>query len=123
MIGDWVIEKDRVCRVSFNTTIEEVRKEDCATSASSSTRYYDIEPITLTPEILEKNGFHAYSDVSQEWFIGVFKDGNKYLELTYSKGDIDWTINGDEYCIAPIKYVHELQHLLKLYGIKKEIVL
>lgn len=81
-----------------------------------------LKPILLTREILEKNGFNSYTDISQDWFIGVFKSEDSYIELTYSKGNIEWT-NGNEYRIADLKYVHELQHALKLCGIEKEIVL
>ena len=75
----------------------------------------DLEPIPLTPEILEKNGF---------------KDGQFFAELLYR----EWQIMCDCSHIAmrheggwlmdiPCKYVHELQHCLKLVGIDKEIVL
>lgn len=57
-----------------------------------------IEPIPLTKEILEKNGFN---------FGMLFK----------FHGDIWW------YHGIKIEKVHELQHVLRLFGIKKEIVL
>ena len=57
-----------------------------------------IEPIPLTTEILEKNGFN---------FGMLFK----------FHGDIWW------YHGIKIEKVHELQHVLRLFGIKKEIVL
>ena len=74
-----------------------------------------LDPIPLTPEILEKNGF---------------KDGQFFAELLYG----EWQIMCDCSHIAmrheggwlmdiPCKYVHELQHCLKLVGIDKEIVL
>ena len=57
-----------------------------------------IEPIPLTTEILEKNGF-------------------KFGTLFKFHGDIWW------YHGIKIEKVHELQHVLRLFGIKKEIVL
>ena len=72
-----------------------------------------LEPIPLTPEILEKNGFIS---------------GDFYAELLYK----DWQIMSDcEHLAArcrdgwnfdiPCQFVHELQHALRLCGIEKEI--
>lgn len=83
----------------------------------------DLQPIPLTKEILEKNGFklHAISEIyelvspKKDWFVAIgFKDGC-----------IDWCKVrrwGDEY-LGSIKYVHKLQHALKLFGIDKTIKL
>ena len=82
-----------------------------------------LEPIPLTAEILEKNGFklHAISEIyelvspKKDWFVAIgFKDGC-----------IDWCKVhrwGDEY-LGSIKYVHELQHALRLFKVNKEIEL
>ena len=84
----------------------------------------DIEPIPITKEILEKNGI-LYEKQS---YYYVIKD-DKDLECTYYIQQIqeDWAIGvdiGAYDCsvFARIKYVHELQHALKLCGIDKEIV-
>lgn len=76
----------------------------------------DLHPIPLTPEILEKNGFvKAELATVIEWyhwndfFIG-FKDG-----LIYT------SINGRE--IWGMRHVHQLQHVLRLAGIDKDIEL
>lgn len=79
-----------------------------------------IEPIPLTQEILEKNDFLVDSN-------GIF-----YLKENLKFGlkkDIDygyWFINrADNYkeYICTCDFIHELQHLLKLCKIEKEIVL
>ena len=77
-----------------------------------------IEPIHLTPEILEKNGL--------EWRgnCGMFKeDTDYYLELLKEDDIIWWSVNWAEYTLIPIHYVHQLQHALRLCGIDKEIIL
>lgn len=79
----------------------------------------DLQPIPLTKEILDKNGFkeHRYYG----YFIGQSNSGyyiyfdNNYLSIHQSGYDIIE--------FAWCEYVHELQHALKLCEIKKEIVL
>lgn len=84
----------------------------------------ELAPIPLTPEILEKNGFEHYvSGEDSDNFDGTQGD----LAYTFNK-----TTDGYMSCIdvthsftitGKIKYVHELQHLFRLCGIEKEIVL
>ena len=74
------------------------------------------EPVPLTPEILEKNGFVKH-ETWDEW--------EHYTDRIF----IDFTLLVDEDGFhldipnARIKYVHELQHALRLCGIEKEIEL
>lgn len=79
----------------------------------------EIEPIPLTPEILEKNGFElikgTYPTLRNHYRDIIFQIV-KIEETKYNKPF--YTFKG-----CPIYYVHELQHALKLCGIKKEIVL
>lgn len=92
----------------------------------------DAEPIPLTPEILEKNG----------WKREVMSRGVKNSHWVYTKPDIEeygyFPIYiekgiGDEFDVYPftdnnvckqmayIKYVHELQHLLFGLGINHKM--
>lgn len=84
----------------------------------------DIEPIPLTVEILEKNGLckDNHGRLNGEYFD---EDENRDLEITVDDktGEIWWSYNWDEYRIIRLRYVHELQHALKLCEIQKEIVL
>ena len=75
----------------------------------------DIEPIPLTPEILEKNGF-VYNDIPfeqtwQQYGLSLYAAGNGYR------------VNCGKNVALIINSVHELQHALRLCGIEKEIVL
>ena len=97
-----------------------------------------LEPIPLTQEILEKNGFEkSYSSI-------LTADGYKKLPqykyknmiqvqdicrnlITISYSDLEGGVY-DIQCgigshIYDLKYVHQLQHALRLCGIKKEIEL
>lgn len=83
----------------------------------------EVQPILLTPEILEKNGFKEDGD-------GVYRDSNSYFIPTYQSG---FDIGTWETHIEPtegigdfsgnLKYIHELQHALRLCGVEKDVVL
>ena len=93
--------------------------------------YGQIEPIPITTEILENNGFvkvpHEYEyPECQCWTNDV--DGSYSFEIVADKHRKPYILgNGDmgdyEWVNFECKYVHELQHALRLAGIKKEIVL
>jgi hypothetical protein len=57
--------------------------------------------------------------------FGCFEEDEDFLlELSLGyDGKILWTINGDEYTIMPLDYVHQLQHALRLCDVPKEITL
>ena len=78
-----------------------------------------IEPIQLTTEILEKNGF-VKDDNMYYWIWSVIDDCMSYDKET-SKVRI-FSVSGLTF-VKILQYVHELQHALRLFGIKKEIVL
>ena len=84
----------------------------------------DIEPIPLTPEILEKNGFKIefYNEykVYELNNFKVCKNCCDYFEVCDFWDDSDWGWKMINFCLCI--YVHELQHALKLCGIDKEIV-
>lgn len=78
-----------------------------------------LEPIPLTPEILEKNGFvndrgiYCWRDENKQ--ITYFSKENNRPYCTYP------FVNIESGCIdvneLPIEYVHELQHALHLCGL------
>lgn len=81
----------------------------------------DYIPILITPEILEKNG----------WEYNNYNNETEYEEEYYvDENGFDIHINGKNFevrCIDAIniqlKYLHELQHTLRLCGIEKTIEL
>lgn len=98
-----------------------------------------IEPIQITEEILKKNGFK--NDVIAQ--KAIIAEGASNFSVILVSEDNRITLNNiDEHinsfnkwhvhidtedmrtmCTSEITYVHELQHLLKLCKIEKEIVL
>lgn len=96
-----------------------------------------IEPIPITPEILEKNGFDPETFLTAEWERKVYfkefpgcvvepADSGKYIfgttkywSKTYSDGSlIDWGTMYESR-IYNLRYVNELQHALRLCGLNE----
>lgn len=133
-IGDWVnqkmndgayqvqwIEREMVGLIKHTGTEEDGSIRFIAVPLSS------IEPIRLTPEILEKNGWSEFSDYHNSWKLDVASDKRVWM----FKNSHDWTFQvmswglGHNHSAAKayIKDIHELQHALRLAKVGKEIVL
>ena len=137
MIGDWVNIKSEKDDEPMYSQVEQLW--ECEIDADFQTDYENVHPIELTEEILHKNGFK--NDVLAEKSI-IAEGASNFSVILISEDNRIVINNIDEYlnsfntwhihidtedmrtmCTAEITYVHELQHLLKLCKIKKEIVL
>ena len=85
----------------------------------------DIEPIPLTPEILEKNRFRinyegelhtTYFQDVDGFAVEIKIDCIGFTKLSMSNG-LGYRV------VIECKYVHQLQHALRLCGIDKKIEL
>lgn len=76
-----------------------------------------IFPLPLTPEILERNGFIKELDSDCIHYKFTLIQGHSQFSLLYARSVFQWLYTID------FKYIHELQHVLKLCGIDKEIEL
>ena len=117
-VGDWVRhtfyeENVRIARIDGDS--ERVLAERGKLSISCHLNHF--EPIHITPEILEKNGwrndmadrnFWATDEVYIYNHEGVWRLRPKSPELLI---------------VVDIKHVHELQRAMNLLGIEKEIIL
>lgn len=108
MIDDWVLydnEPHKIQGVSYGEVTIECWPKDEG----------DIEPIPITTEILEKNGF-VNEEVDPDELLSYFR---------WDNGDIHVSIYNNFNYISDlhIHHVHELQHALRLCGIEKEIIL
>ena len=125
MVGDFVMYNDEPCQVETIREYGEVRL-----SGWSESVYLDdnIKPIPITKELLEKNGFERENLItSYNHYTGI--DNRVCLTNDfYSMNSRNmWTahIDSEDYCTiahCELTYVHELQHILRLYKIDKEIV-
>ena len=124
MIDDWVrFEHSDLCHKVYAVQ---------GKSAKVDKQYWykadKLHPVPLTAEILDKN----YEEVcrskdgtSYEWgwcvetgYVEISKSEDAYGVSRYYL-----TANDGEYRVMLIRYVHELQHALRLCGIDKEIEL
>lgn len=122
MIGDWVSYKkihNKIAPADFDDNHKKWRE--------------DIEPIPLTPEILEKNGFKLKEKAES---YTEYVSGDEHSIITYvfykeSIYDVDTVLhcelgfvgglNKIHHC--HVKYVHQLQQAMRLCGINKTIEL
>lgn len=145
MVGDYLrVNRERICiqkgtivrvsEIDSENTFREKGLKGSAHCESMDDTWLSggvwcdyLEPIPLTPEILEKNGFECVGKrkyylipgdpslaIQRKPILGAH--GNTFfighfIEKTIFQGFIELT------------YVHDLQHALRLCGIEKEIVL
>lgn len=131
MIGDWVQCRDEFNEVTGPYEIDLISNDEIAFKGEMFARVFNnsIEPIPLTPEILEKNGFvnkkgrfmqKGNFDVPPLIMWHLVDDkilGHPKSQLEIHHGEKSMHVS--LVCI----YVHELQHALRLCGIEKEIEL
>jgi hypothetical protein len=126
MVGDLVLHDGKVIRVDavHKRKIGYHKTKDKLTWLFSG----QFEPIQLTPEILEKNGFE-FDDVIPEcrMFMGIDDRVALRNDKEYMNSNNEWHvhIDSEDYCTianCELTYVHELQHILRLCKIDKEIV-
>lgn len=153
MIGDWVLAEGKSVQVTNISVlggdvirvINPFMSYDIAYASNiialskGAKDINKIEPIPITEETLKKNGFK--NDVIAQ--KAIIAEGASNFSIILVSEDNRITLNNiDEYinsfnkwhvhidtedmrtmCTSEITYVHELQHLLKLCKIEKEIVL
>lgn len=111
MVGDWVHP------MGHPDIKAQVKPEDYINLA-------EYEPIPLTPEILEKNGFTSDNNIATL----LHRDDSKYelykIKYVYYGSWLEMVDKvNDNKLRVHCYYTHELQHALRLLGIEKEIVL
>lgn len=107
MYGD--IVRETYCNFNGNVT-QSVRK---VTDVSNANNFY---PIPVTPELLQKNGFKTTDNI-------YFKLQNLELEKIDIKHYRISINDGQDSIGHPFSAVHELQHILGIYGKPKDIKL
>ena len=118
MINDWIIlngEPKQVMEILFDSiTI------DCYPIELDY-----IEPIPLTPEMLDRNGF---TNTGGGTYTKMFNGEHCLIYVGFKYHTIDALMSFGNTKRNEVSlnncgmYLHELQHVLRLCGIKKEIV-
>ena len=132
MIGDWVrikghLDYDKVREIAKDENMQWYISFACSATLF---RAYEFEPIPLTPEILEKNGWNldpvlqCYTSTPL-WLYG---EGSINLLLQFptkqSAGSLKIIDNQkirnlSDFTWKDRLYIHELQHALRLCGFNK----
>lgn len=80
----------------------------------------NIQPIPITAEILEKNGFVKNGEYN-EWSTGNWED-IPFIGISLSRPSMRIkNLGTDIFLDNKVVYVHDLQHALRLAGVDKEI--
>lgn len=79
----------------------------------------EVTPIHITAEFLEKNGFKDYTEIREYQFEEDGEGYRFYLKKMYNKDNVcdAWGTNIGGVLPSIIRYVHELQHALRLCGL------
>ena len=138
MVGDWIYAIDEngdrhICRANI-LKYDYVNKLEDFCVDFFGTDYeakwpdvmFDTEPIPLTSEILEKNGFEKWEqpELITLW-TGYGEDNGEDIEVDFKKDEIvvKIDIKGSYLVTQEVRSVHELQHIFKMCKINKDIVL
>ena len=137
MIGNWVQspESGKYFKVEtiYGGNNEAMRCISAKTDDGEFCNKGIWQPIPLTPEILEKNGFVNRHTIGELYRCDIRLDdeiGGEYISLNYYLYNKLLSIKlAKDYSTCPsvsdlpIQYVHELQNALTLCKIEKEIEL
>ena len=133
MIGDWVECVDSTHKEKVYAQIDAIEEgQTCILVRIDNCNWFldisFIKPISLTQEILKKNGFYLFSrDIKYITYcinelqisVSYVKDTKEWMVFLGASGSVKKKFVE----VSCVKYVHELQHALKLCGIEKEIEL
>lgn len=130
-IGDWVnflidVEGGDTENDPKNVVYQPMQVDSISSLDEVSSAFYGVtndaaqlRPIPLTAEILEKNGFRKGNYIEVVGGLDTY-----YLGEEIGSFRIHRLQNGYyQFGLAKIKYVHQLQHALRLCEIEKEIEL
>jgi hypothetical protein len=136
MVGDWFKSVDYNSPFRITAIYDDVVQTQADYQSEIDGNWYseveikDLVPIPLTEEILVKNVFYR----SPRWHYceTTTDDGFKIYVQLGCGGTIDYVritkhnsdlMERDLDATVSIHYVHELQHLLRLCGIEKELTI
>lgn len=125
MIGDLVEIDGKIGTVSF---LDKEGYINVAINEAQMIVTRNPNPIPLTPEILKKNKMRPFEhrnpgqgdNLIKKWW---HNDGSYYVSLYWVGDECTYTVGDSVTRICRIKYVHQLQHALRLCGIEKEIII
>lgn len=125
-IGDWVATP---CAKGYIIDLYTSEKAGCIArlvhddvQMVSEWECIHLEPIPLTPEILEKNGFRKNGEYN-EWNIGEWNE-RPFIGVSLDRQSMRVKYFGNDIFIEnKVVFVHQLQNALRLASVEKEIML
>lgn len=144
MLGDWIVVHDHgwnsdgtEWNADVSAKITDIGDGGiCAENGGDewlNMEYGRIDPVPLTREILEKNGFYYCKRTGGCYLYTTISYGNWDAEVVLFDVNSEYRNNqlhigspddSDTFLhLMECNYVHELQHALRLCGIEKEIEL
>ena len=129
-VGDWVKMEDenyQIYHLTLEGDVYGYRKVNITSSKECFVGCIaDVCPVSLTPEILEKNGLFRH-DRDADNPKRIVLSNHFIMARTYA--DVDWCrvqiydeeLASEELFNGIIYSVHQLQHALRLAGVDKEI--
>lgn len=116
-IGDWVLWFNKPCKVDLpllNTEFSDRKESD------------DIQPIRITAEILEKNGFKFFHSDCEMWVLATGGDWSIEVGLWGDMGTLIRCFKQEKggsksVHLSYTPYLHQLQQAIRLCGIDKKI--
>ena len=122
MIGDRLAYRGQFA--AFDFRVEQVTKQKVGYHAEPGEnrmhylRLNEVQPIPLTPERLERNEFEKVQNLLVlQWENGVYPS---MIFVEYNPENYCLFIN-DMMFPKPVRFLHELHHILMDCGIEKEI--
>ena len=114
MVGDYVLYEGEATRI---TQIND--EGDCWTEKNPFTENEGVEPIKISKEMLERNGFEPYDEDESLYLF----PGDPSLCVKCYLDDygfcVGHLIKNSFVPFIFIDYVHELQHILHLFGVAR----
>ena len=107
MVGDLVSYNGTIMQIIFVGNGYATYEDDEGNPYHLDDSHYPPEPIPLTPEILEKNGWKHSNRLMITRIDGIDFYWSEGLHVLYK----------NRYNMCDCKYVHELQHALRLCGL------
>jgi hypothetical protein len=136
MLGDYVqieyeegnLITDYICDIGYVSQWNELGVRTCK-CGNEWLRESEITPLFLTPEILEKNEFPLNREETNSTIQNVYRHYTEFFNFPLGKGfyieydTVDNVFWITDHAFIIFKCVHEFQHVLKLCGIDKKIVI
>lgn len=135
MIGDWVKRTDPKTNESYYAKVSGIcpvigsnhKQTGWAVRFHKEDEPFDhpcpvlCDPVFITQEILEANGFEAHGWADSKLFTRGFENDDLICKFFIEYRLDNQCLFVDEGLVpTPVRYVHQLQHAMRLCGLNKE---